>query len=396
MIRTVFLYISIFNLLAGIQGIFLSIELVGRKKGNRPANKMLSIFVLSFSVAILGTVLGGTGWYNKLPHLIRIGDPFIFLLGPALFLYIVNLKNGFWHPLYLIHFLPFVLYLIYISPFYFLSPTTKIAMVQNGEIFSGPVMKLINIFRLFLTFGYLLFSLLLLKKHKILIRYAYSEDQQRSLHWLNTLILLLALVWIGALMGYVFSWLNFINPLEANILIAFLMSFIIYAMGYKGLRQSDISSGQIFAIARSNKELSIKQIITGFEDFSIKPENEVKKEKDGELLERLQEVMQSKLPYLKTDLTIEDLSKICGIPVYQLSRLINENLNENFFEFVNKYRVEEVKKKLVNPDFQALTTLAIAFDSGFQSKSTFNSAFKKMTKLTPSAYKKRYTRESFN
>lgn len=76
-----------------------------------------------------------------------------------------------------------------------------------------------------------------------------------------------------------------------------------------------------------------------------------------------------------------------NISTHHLSQAINQNLNTNFYKFVNAYRVEEVKKKLKNPEFEKYSILGIAFESGFNSKSTFNKIFKEETGMTPSEFK---------
>lgn len=98
--------------------------------------------------------------------------------------------------------------------------------------------------------------------------------------------------------------------------------------------------------------------------------------------------MQEARPYLNRELTIYDLSAQLEIPRHILSEIINEHLGKNFYNLVNDYRVEEVKRRLEDPKFKHLTILAIAFDSGFNAKSSFNTIFKEKTGSTPSEYLK--------
>jgi AraC-like DNA-binding protein len=99
--------------------------------------------------------------------------------------------------------------------------------------------------------------------------------------------------------------------------------------------------------------------------------------------------METQKPYLKSDLSIEELAREAAIPTYLVSKLLNQYLNENFYEFVNRYRVEAVKHRLSDPQYADFTILSIAFDCGFQSKSTFNESFKKVAGCTPSAFRRR-------
>lgn len=104
---------------------------------------------------------------------------------------------------------------------------------------------------------------------------------------------------------------------------------------------------------------------------------------------RLLEFMDAEKPYLNPELTIQDLAEKINIQKHHLTFIINSGLHKNFFNFVNEYRVEEFKRRVANPNYNHLTLLAIAFDSGFNSKSSFNNIFKNITGQTPSEYKKK-------
>ncbi|MBW6492346.1 MAG: AraC family transcriptional regulator [Lentimicrobium sp.] len=97
--------------------------------------------------------------------------------------------------------------------------------------------------------------------------------------------------------------------------------------------------------------------------------------------------MNTEKPYLDADLTLPQLATRLQIPSHLLSRVINEKFGLNFFDFINQYRVDELKSKLNNPEFDNLSLLGIAFECGFNSKSAFNRVFKKITGLTPSEFK---------
>lgn len=106
------------------------------------------------------------------------------------------------------------------------------------------------------------------------------------------------------------------------------------------------------------------------------------------VIERLLVFMDAEKPYRNPELTIQDLADKINIQKHHLTFIINTGLHKNFFNFVNEYRVEEFKQRVANPNFNHLTLLAIAFDSGFNSKSSFNNIFKNITGQTPSEYKK--------
>ena len=98
--------------------------------------------------------------------------------------------------------------------------------------------------------------------------------------------------------------------------------------------------------------------------------------------------MKSEKPYLEPDLNIYKLSEQIGTSRHYLSQVINEKAGKSFFDFINGFRVEEAQSKLTDPAMANKSILGIAFDSGFNSKATFNTTFKKHSGMTPSAYQK--------
>lgn len=106
------------------------------------------------------------------------------------------------------------------------------------------------------------------------------------------------------------------------------------------------------------------------------------KTKKSELLT----LMENEQPYLNPDLTLRDLAELIDLPPNYLSQLLNEGIKKNFSEFVNSYRVNTFKKKVMNPENQHISMLGIAYDSGFNSKSSFNTFFKRITGITPKAF----------
>jgi len=111
-------------------------------------------------------------------------------------------------------------------------------------------------------------------------------------------------------------------------------------------------------------------------------------ERSSQLLEDLDILMKAYKTYLEPKLTLNDLASQLEVSTNHLSQAINENRQINFFDYVNSYRVEEVKLRMVQPEYDHLTLLGIALECGFNSKSSFNQIFKNQTGLTPSAYKK--------
>jgi AraC-like DNA-binding protein len=98
--------------------------------------------------------------------------------------------------------------------------------------------------------------------------------------------------------------------------------------------------------------------------------------------------MEREKPYLDSELSLPKLAEQMNVSVHFLSQVINTSLNENFFQFINRYRIEESKKLLVCDSKAHYTIVQIAYDAGFNSKTTFNTTFKKLTGISPSEYQR--------
>ncbi len=137
------------------------------------------------------------------------------------------------------------------------------------------------------------------------------------------------------------------------------------------------------------------------EEVVYSPNREVKyqrsglKEKDAaRYITMIEAHMRDNKPYLDRELSIYDLSKQLEIPKHFLSEVINEHMGKNFYTLVNEYRLEEVKSRMPDPKYRNLTILGIAYDSGFNAKSSFNTLFKEKTGMTPSEYRKRVSEKN--
>lgn len=137
-----------------------------------------------------------------------------------------------------------------------------------------------------------------------------------------------------------------------------------------------------------SKQLLVKQLIAG---NPRKATLAVENKENNETLSRLKRHMETEAPYLDASLSIYGLSKQLNLPSKELSVLINHNLNQHFFDFVNEYRIKKAMEILEDTSKSNLTILEILYEVGFNSKSSFNTAFKKYTKLTPTQYRKHYS-----
>ena len=144
-----------------------------------------------------------------------------------------------------------------------------------------------------------------------------------------------------------------------------------YAVGYFYIKQPDIFSGS------EEKEF--------FQDKYAK--SSLKERQVTELKDKLIRIMNVDKVFMDPGLSALVLSKKLNINTHILSELLNQHFNQNFYDFINQYRVEEAKKRLKDKEYNNFTVLAIGMDVGFNSKSTFNSVFKKVAGVTPSEFR---------
>jgi AraC-like DNA-binding protein len=224
---------------------------------------------------------------------------------------------------------------------------------------------------LFVQYSVYLFQIVkITQRFKQLAEQELSNIELVDISWLNAFLYafilvftLLAILFAGAIHHFDTEWMNRLVSLS--------FSMAIFILGYKGLFQQSIFS---------NAEASV--ISTSITSEVVKP-----KVLDESLSVNLRKYMESFQPHRDSELTLTSLAKKVNLSRNQLSEVINSSLGCNFYDFVNKYRVEDVKQLMVNSRFKDYTLLAIAYEAGFPSKSTFNSIFKKFTGLTPSEYR---------
>ncbi len=154
------------------------------------------------------------------------------------------------------------------------------------------------------------------------------------------------------------------------------LSVFVIVFGYLGLKQKVIFE----------TDFKEQPLIVAGEKIKYSGSS-LKEEEANTYAEQLGTFMHSDKPYLDPGLTLSQLASQINISSHHLSRIINEKFELNFFEYINQFRVEEVKARIKDPKFQNFSLLGIALDSGFNSKSAFNRIFKKFTKHTPSHYK---------
>ncbi|MBX2877576.1 MAG: helix-turn-helix domain-containing protein [Saprospiraceae bacterium] len=312
-----------------------------------------------------------------------LSDPIGYLLGPLLLLYI----NSIYRPDFkfsakvILHFIPLLLY--------FFGITLPYVIVEAGN-FALPV-YLLHLMGsdLFLQFQavYLLcytgLSWRALGFYRKRLKRAFSHLEDKDLRWVRHLLLGIILT-ISVHLGITLYEWNFdlldwsISYLSTGILIL----FIIY-LAYYGLEQS-----RILLPSPLLEPDSIVSPTTVANSPSTNPLQHFREVEIETMHRRILSLLEEQAVYLDEELTLGALAQQIPTTDKKLSALLNHHLNTSFYDLINSYRIQAVKDKLANKEFEHLTILAIAFDSGFKSKTSFNRIFKKETGMSPSAYKK--------
>jgi AraC-like DNA-binding protein len=217
---------------------------------------------------------------------------------------------------------------------------------------------------------YILYSLNEIHNYQSSLEENYSLTENIDLKWMEILLYFYLLHWFFDACFYLYSLLKVSSPdlyLVTGILSALSLLIFSTIMVIMGLKQSTFFNG-----IEEKKKYSDSTLSDTESDMYI-----------TELIN----YMESSKPYLEPSLKITEIADRLSIPAKSLSQSINQNLNKNFFDFVNSYRVEEAKKRILKSNGNAITILEILYDSGFNSKTAFNRAFKKHTGLTPTQFK---------
>ena len=349
--------------------------------------KALHDKILIYWLVYLGAYTGSYAFLsNKLFtdfHLLSVSFISLLLLhGPFLYLYISALTGEKFkiHKKDQLHFVPFFLFNIFILVGSFLPEiSTRIRLDHVASEHGAPFLLVLFLILTVLSGPiYFILSIRLFKKLDINIFNNFSSSENINPDWLRKLVYSFGAIWT-ILMGFatihhvfhLFSWIFCTNGLFLS------LSVFIILIGYFGLKQ--------------------KEIFIQYQDNNIGYVTEPKEKYAGVLLKEIDaelyvskiiQFMDREKPYLDANLSLPRLAIMLQIPSHLLSRVINDNLGLNFFDFINQYRINEVKAKIDNPGFNNLSLLGIAFDCGFNTKSAFNRVFKKITGLTPSEYKK--------
>ena len=385
-------FIVIILLLASAQGFFLAL-IIFKKHGKLYANRFLGMLIVIYSLVVLNLFFSDIGYYEIFPLLIPVTTAFPLLLGPLHFLYVkyltknqqkVDKKD-------ILHFIPFLVVFLYFIIAYHDQDQIRSALFYSKPENYPSIFMVFNWLLIIQAFIYIGLSLSIIKRYSRYYRDTFSSMEQVRLDWIRNITYLVASGLI------IFTIENFFLQIGINLSNYFTISSIIvavyiYTLGYSGFIKSEIfedpemanSLNQIPALKNDNYTNVNADVLSVGNKYE---KSGLSSERAQEYLQQLKNLMKEKKPYTDSSLSLHQLAEQLQITPHNLSEVINTGLGENFFDFVNQYRVEKVKTDLADTSKYNLTLLSIGLDAGFNSKSSFNAIFKKHTGMTPSEFR---------
>ncbi len=371
--------IEILSLITWLQLCLLTSILIVYRRGKRTSNLLLAGFLFANSILPAHHFIIQFNWLPTYfdTYLRIFGAAAYSLLLPFLYLYILSLCDSAFKikPTHLLHGLSY-LFIVLLSLIIYnltLRADTGTFLNQYGDNLR------IKIFYFFIHIqiaAYLIVVFKKLTKYRNEIKENFSFTEKINLSWLMILLVGFTAMWLINL----FQWsagvfdinLGTINYTLTLIAVVINLLFAL-TITYKSISQSDYLSGIAAPRRYINSSLTLPDC--------------------KKIVEKLITKMEEEKIYIKPALTLEDLSASVEIPARHISQSIKVTLQSNFYDFINKYRVEEFKRRLSEESSQHLSFIALAYESGFSSKSVFNSAFKKFVGMTPKEYKNFITKK---
>lgn len=366
------LLITLTNVLAFLLIVFL---ILGKSKANR-GNILLGLIILQYTLWVFPDFLHLLGLLDNFPHLVRIYVFGSLLLGPMTYFYVRTCTEEDFKvtPKMAWHFIPAGIDFIYQLPFYTLNGADKLEYFYNfflgGSFQQPPWLTLGKVLQMLI---YVFISARIVQKYRNYLKNTASAMDTTFHRWLFFFCIALTIPLNAAL---IYNFFSFSYSFHFMIICLFLT--ILTAFSLLVIKPS-LFSPFPYQIKTDEAKTAQKK---KYEKSKLQATQKDK------YLEKINAYMTTYQSHLEPELTLHQLAEKVGIPVHYFSQVINEKLGMNFIDFINGYRVNAVKEKLTNKAFDHYSIIAIAYQSGFNAKSTFYAVFKKHAGMTPSAYRK--------
>ena len=349
------------------QSLFLLCVYLFSAKNRKNINGYIAFLIFVLFIGLSGRVLYLSKIFGDNFRLITFSEFAILLFGTTVFLFTKSsLTNQRFVIKDLVHYIPAVAYILFVV-FYFMIPTDEVIVskIKRGELYTV-VSFLVGIGLTFnCTYWFLSLRQFLRFRNNLKNELSYNLKTQFFLNFLIAIGICL-LVWIGI------YFLSLFGPSaierDARQFIWLGIAFIILFIAYYGIITPDL-----FKVQSLNFSQKYSQSKLSNNDLDI-------------LKTQLEQMMTAKKPYLNTKLMKAELATMLGISNPELARLLNERIGMNFFDFVNYYRIKEFIELGKTNKAKELTFFGLAQEAGFNSKTTFNKAFRSLMGTSPSAY----------
>jgi AraC-like DNA-binding protein len=355
------------------------------------ADYVLSFLLLVHCWSVILFLILYSEYILQFPHVFKTGLPLNFLIAPFSYLYVraVLFNEKKIQKRDLIHLIPFVIVLINYIPFYLLPVNEKVTVIQNSLNYWPDTFKyqagflpenFSILFRLILAIIYLVLQWNLILSYKKVHKESSIQIQiSNVLKWLKLFTITSTVIFFG-IIGFMLTGFFLPSYYNNDLLMqipSLLVSVGFFVMAAYLLTHPEILSGLPFV-----KYKEVPSDVINDKSYMFPYINE-----DYKLeMERIVDYFKTEKPYLNKDLNINQVSVALAIPSRELSFIINNHFGQRFNDFLNKYRIEYITKKINKEYLSNYTIEGIASEAGFASKSTFNLAFKKYHQCTPTEY----------
>ncbi|WP_228515082.1 helix-turn-helix domain-containing protein [Flavobacterium sp. MR2016-29] len=373
--------LSIMSGMSVFVSLLLALFLFTVKTQNKLANRLFASYLIVFAIDNIGIFINEDFIRNHF-NLEFFRWSTCALIIPAFYLYILSVcfTDFRLQIKHLFHAIPFLITnAVFIIRLYFLDNAEKIRFYdhrsQLPELYG---------FQLMLGMQIVFYSIavfLVLKKYREIYQENYANPKTSIFKWLFQIATVLFILYYLSIAKNVLRYIDLeVLWIWANVIMQFLVLTITCWFVLKALNHPELFRG-----IDSKLQLA-RDILPKRDENSTEIKNNQNEVITAQIL-TLKQYMAEKEPYLDPSLTIQELSNQINIPVRDLSVLINHHIDQHFFDFVNEYRIQKAMAILKNPLKSDLTVLEILYEVGFNSKSSFNTYFKKYTKLTPTAFR---------
>ena len=361
---------TIVFLIAAVQGFFIAFVLLRWRRGNRQANCLLATLLFLFSFTLAEYVLYWTSYIFSFIHVANLSTQLPYLFGPLLYLYLRSIyeqkplgKQDIWQTL------PFMLAMVVYLPWLSLDTASKQAVTlgQLGFPISREIGQLLVWTRIGHLAAYAIWNIAYIRKQ------ARAGTTARWAALLNGFFIGFLLAYSSYFILVRFSFFN----ADWDYLISAAMTGFIYLIAYAGYAQPDVFEGFGWVELRAVEKYKNSSLTEAASQS---------------LLRRLSELMKTDCLYRDPELRLETLADRLDSSKHHVSQVINELMSMSFFEYINQLRIEEAQRLLAETTRNDLHVIEVAYAVGFNNKVSFNNAFKRMTGMTPTEYRKSHAK----